>query len=390
MREKEKRLQSYISKNDVVVVIPTYKKDLSDFEEISLQQINRTLNGYNKVFIAPTKLEFEYGNQYAAYMVERFNDKYFDSVSGYNELMLSEEFYIRFSKYKYILIAQLDAFIFSDRLLYFCNLGYDYIGAPWIHGIRYYKDVYNIIHYVGNGGLSLRKVESFIEWLSKGKSSFESYIGEINEDVLIASYGKEYLRIASFNHALQFSFDFDPQESYLRNNSELPFGIHAWFRYDIDFCRPFIEKAGYKVQQYDTEQIKKEYDYRYSYEEKRNLYLKGIVDLGRDLIGKFTDDNNGNLFLWGTGLWGELVGRIFNDLDIEYRGFVDNQKRTDELLGHPVFSSDVYLKEFSGRFKVLIAVFNSAGIRNQLDEIGFVHKKDYLTLDDFCDEVENM
>lgn len=44
--------------------------------------------------------------------------------------MLEADFYRRFGKYKYMLIYQLDAFVFSDKLLDFCEMGYDYIGAP--------------------------------------------------------------------------------------------------------------------------------------------------------------------------------------------------------------------------------------------------------------------
>lgn len=44
--------------------------------------------------------------------------------------MLSAEFYDRFAAYEYVLIYQLDAFVFADRLAEFCQMGYDYIGAP--------------------------------------------------------------------------------------------------------------------------------------------------------------------------------------------------------------------------------------------------------------------
>ncbi len=389
MQEIKHGLQKNFCKNDVIIVIPTYKEELSEFEQISLQQIHNILNEYNIAFAAPDNLNFYYGEQYSTHMIERFDAEYFADISGYNKLMLSDEFYMRFAKYSYILIAQLDAFIFSDKLLYFCNLGYDYIGAPWIHGTRYYKDVYNIIHYVGNGGLSLRKVDRFIKWIDKCKYILEPYIDEINEDVLISAYGKEFLKIACFDDALQFSFDFDPRGSYLLNNSELPFGIHAWPRYDIEFCRPFIEKNGYQIKESDTERIREEYSYRYSYEDKRNQYLNGLVASGKEAVIEFTAGDSCKLFLWGTGLWGELVGRIFNDLHIEYAGFVDNAKKEETLLGHLILDSEEYLKEHLGDSKILISVFYPSDIRNQLDSIGLVHKKDYLILDDFINEMEN-
>ena len=377
-----------IEKSDIVVVIPTYKEELSDFEKISLEQICRVLNEYNIIFACPETLEINYGEAYANCKIERFADKYFADISGYNMLMLSEIFYERFTEYTYILIAQLDAFIFEDSLLYFVNLGYDYIGAPWIHGIRYYRDVYNIIHYVGNGGLSIRKVTSFINWLTNEKAAINDYIGKINEDVLIAAYGKDFLKIIPFQEALQFAFDFDPKKSYQLNANRLPFGIHAWQKYDIDFCRSHIEKFGYKVPQVDNSLIKEDYVYRYSYEEKRNLYLKGLVNNGKMIIKEFVGENSCELYLWGTGLWGQLIGRIFNDLQIQYAGFIDNNKKEECILGHTILPSVDWEEDRRSNSKVLISVFNASDIMKQLNEIGLMHKRDYIVLDDFINETE--
>lgn len=66
------------------------------------------------------------------FCVRYFNEQYFDSRKSYNELMLSVDFYRSFREYQYMLIYQLDAFVFEDQLEYWCNKGYDYIGAPWI------------------------------------------------------------------------------------------------------------------------------------------------------------------------------------------------------------------------------------------------------------------
>ena len=376
-----------IEKSDIVVVIPTYKEELSDFEKISFKQICSILKDYDRVFICPESLVIKYATDDTVSRIERFEDVYFADVSGYNTLMLSEKFYERFRDYTYILIAQLDAFIFEDSLLYFANLGYDYIGAPWIHGICYYRDVYHIIHYVGNGGLSLRKTASFISWLMKEKTAIKDYIGEINEDVLIAAYGRDFLSIIPFHEALQFAFDFDPKESYQLNNNRLPFGIHAWQRYDIDFCRAHIEKFGYEVPQVDDNLVKEDYVYRYSYEEKRNLYLKGLVEKGESVLRDFIDEDNCKLYLWGTGLWGQLVGRIFNDLQIDYTGFIDNNKKEEYFLEHPILSGEEWKFRRERNSKVLIAVFDEIAIRAQLELLGLVYKQDYLILMDFV-EVE--
>lgn len=46
--------------------------------------------------------------------------------------MLTKEFYLRFRQWEYLLIYQLDAYVFQDELMDWCNKGYDYIGAPFL------------------------------------------------------------------------------------------------------------------------------------------------------------------------------------------------------------------------------------------------------------------
>ena len=59
--------------------------------------------------------------QYPMLSFESFEDEYFKGISGYNRLMMSEVFYRRFIGYEYILIYQLDAYIFKDELKKWCD-----------------------------------------------------------------------------------------------------------------------------------------------------------------------------------------------------------------------------------------------------------------------------
>ena len=54
-------------------------------------------------------------------------------------------------------------------------------------------------------------------------------------------------RIPDVPTALKFAFEFELRTSYEMNQKELPFGCHAWERYDIDFWRPFIRHYGYDI-----------------------------------------------------------------------------------------------------------------------------------------------
>lgn len=74
--------------------------------------------------------------------------------------------YKAFAKYEYMLIAQLDAVCFRDDLDEWCGKDYDYVGAPWCHLCKHVcrTDQYRSEEkLVGNGGLSLRKIQTFLD-----------------------------------------------------------------------------------------------------------------------------------------------------------------------------------------------------------------------------------
>ena len=175
----------------VDIVIPIYKKDPTLDDTTAINQAFKLLKGYDITFVHPKSLDITNYKKFDEATFKAFNDTYFESIYGYNQLMLNVEFYEAFSK-KYILIYQTDAFIFKDDLNYWCEKDYDYIGAPWIrskeklplikkiwdYSICCIKSITNyhssgktqknkslLYNQVGNGGFSLRKREKFIEVL---------------------------------------------------------------------------------------------------------------------------------------------------------------------------------------------------------------------------------
>ena len=222
------------------VLIPVYKNELSRSEQISLQQCKRILDRYPVILVIPQTMKIE-NRELSGLPIERFPEHFFDGISGYNRLMLSKEFYQRFERYEYILIYQLDAFVFSDRLQHFCKLGYDYIGAPWLQGYRYITGLERRYLHVGNGGFSLRRVSAFLAILN---GETENGIAE-PEDAFWAS--RKELKIAPVETAVSFSFEAHVRKSFEMNHGKLPFGCHAWFNYDFDFLRPYIQKYGYEL-----------------------------------------------------------------------------------------------------------------------------------------------
>ena len=69
------------------------------------------------------------------------------------------------------MIYQLDCLVFSDKLLEWCELDYDYIGAPLPVSK---SDPDKGLSRAGNGGLSLRKAKSFLKVLDSPRYVTES------------------------------------------------------------------------------------------------------------------------------------------------------------------------------------------------------------------------
>ena len=179
---------------------------------------------------------------------------------------------------------QLDCLVFSDRLEEWCGLDLDYIGAPWIqHKDAPYAGMPEYEGKVGNGGLSLRKIESFLKIIYSPRfhieprrywemsySSKPKYIQCMNLPKKLLKYLKIFnnarwemsrfnrnddnfwanratyyypdFKIASVETALRFAFECLPRYCFELNNHTLPFGCHAWYRYDRDFWEPYLLK----------------------------------------------------------------------------------------------------------------------------------------------------
>ena len=249
-------------KYKVAVVIPVYKAVLNDHEKSSLNRCFEVLHAHPIIFITPKSFNIqEIDLPTDKPIVKYFSDKFFADINSYNQLMLSTDFYNSFLDYKYILIYQLDSFVFSDQLLYWCGLSYDYIGAPWrknmlpfLYQVPFWarhdklRRLFGMSRFVGNGGFSLRKVKSFLlalHLMERKALEFRS-----NEDIfwslLVPSYIPFFL-IPQVDTALKFSFEMNPREYFKKNGDELPFGCHAWARYDIEFWRPIFENYGYTI-----------------------------------------------------------------------------------------------------------------------------------------------
>lgn len=237
------------------VAVPVWRPTLTADEALSLRRCLSVLRAHAVTLVAPEGLPTDaLPLSGAAPAVERFAPEYFTGIGGYNRLMLSADFYGRFARFDYVLVYQLDAFVFDDRLADWCARGYDYVGAPWVGKTwpqemaplkrRFLRAVTTPRRRVGNGGFSLRKVSSFLRALDRLRPLVRRW--RSNEDLFWSVVAR---RMASFRiplaaEALSFSFELEPRSCYERLGRRLPFGCHAWPRYDPDFWREVFASLG--------------------------------------------------------------------------------------------------------------------------------------------------
>ncbi len=254
---------------NLTVVIPIHKLEPDKRERISLERVVKVLDKINCTAIVPESLNISYYTiNFPTICFEKFPDKYFVNIDGYNRLMLSEQFYSRFEGSEYILIYQLDSYIFRNDLEFWCKQGYDYIGAPWVKREEYNSfligiylkaeslinkllkrpDRTELFNLVGNGGFSLRKTSSHLNAVRDCKEEIDDMLSKkrhhmYNEDVFFSYHvnrvGKVKFSYPSWESSLMFSFDKNPDYCFRLNGERLPMACHGWTKKRF---YPFWEK----------------------------------------------------------------------------------------------------------------------------------------------------
>jgi hypothetical protein len=267
-----------LSKKRVAVVVPVSNRaELTESEMTSLRHLRRHLDHYDKYLVLPEGLPLSLDG----FQNKRFPTTFFGSAENYKKMVLSRGFYEAFSDYEYILTYHLDALVFSDDLLKWCDQGYDLVGPPWVahpdaptRGTVYEGRV-------GNTGFCLKKVQTFLDLFGTQKLApdlwqrwrrglgkqvrsgywrnpmnllkvFYPSANRISADVADWKWSEERFlltraahyhpgfRTPSSEQALEFGFEIVPRHCYALNRNRLPFGCHAWERYDPEFWEPFL------------------------------------------------------------------------------------------------------------------------------------------------------
>jgi hypothetical protein len=262
----------------VVVLIPAHRSQLEHFERVALERCVDVLRGRPLVVALPADLDPVPLRAFSRQLqFERFAPEYFRSVGDYNRLLLSDEFYARFAAFDYMLIHQLDAFVFRDELDAWCARGYDYLGAPWLprsrlplpaalSALRIKQRLYRLLdrrnpdggvrhaqydYTVGNGGFSLRRIAALraaLARLGKRLAEYQRYQHYSHgEDIFFCVEANRYrthVRTPPLRTAVAFAWESQPAVAAQLNGGDLPFGCHGWNRLHREYWRPVFARFG--------------------------------------------------------------------------------------------------------------------------------------------------
>jgi hypothetical protein len=264
-----------------VVLCLSHRTSYTPDEELSFRHVRHYLGGYDTHVLVPDS----HAAIHPGFIPARFPDRFFGSARAHGALLLSPQFYRAFQAYEFVLVHHLDALVFADRLAEWCGAGYDYIGAPWLVS----PDTPHITEQkVGNGGLSLRRVGSFLRVLQSRRyfvdpgeywrryaartggmmrliNTPRKYLkhlvplndvrwhirwalqGDVHEDRFWSEYATHYdpgFRIAPVDVAMRFAFEAEPRACFERIGRQLPFGAHRWQKFDRAFYEPHLLREG--------------------------------------------------------------------------------------------------------------------------------------------------
>ncbi len=369
------------------VVIPYYHSKLTESEKISFQNCLKVLGNHPVVLVVPEGMPVEEYPSYKGLIFQCVPDKWMESAASYNQMMLLEEFYSRFIQYEYILIFQLDAFVFSDSLEQFCNYGYDYIGAPWLKGWPCLRDLERGVWHVGNGGFSLRRVSAFLNILKDKQID----TGKAHEDLFWASRDSEKFRVAPMDVALAFAFEQDVRQCFEMNQKKLPFGCHAWEKYDFEFWKPVFEKMGYTLSIEPVQGV----DRKNNYLRPCPHYLEAGEEIIKLCLGEVSEKRKNGISIFGCGDKGRECGWLLRHIGLPNVRYIDNNpEKWGKRLWDIVIESPDRLKQADHKDNFIIIAVNTLknenDIRNQLKMWGYDSEECMIIYDELTERITSI
>lgn len=222
-----------------IITIPVYKEKPNTIELASLKQCVTILGEkYEILIFCPDGIDLSKYKEESKYdfSVLYCDKRYFKSQKTYSDLCETWQFYDLLSDYEYMLIYQLDAWVFEDKLDYFEDMNYDYIGA--IHLIGYRGGTGEN----GNGGFCLRKTKKFRDVCKK--TDFNKIPAGQLEDCAFTQRLKSNFNLAPLDVCRKFSIQEKADIQFKKNGNKLPMGCHGFKKFGWRFWQNYIKIEG--------------------------------------------------------------------------------------------------------------------------------------------------
>jgi hypothetical protein len=291
--EVMKTTEAHSPSLDCIVLIPIHHLKWTSIELAAISRCLQVLSSHDIVIAHPDSISpeeiklsirLELDNISLAFLA--LPSHCLSSVSSYNKLLLDPKFYDRLQRWQYLLIVQLDAWLLSGCLDPWLKAGYSYIGAPWPPFMG--PDKTNSCYGVGNGGLSLRRLDHVYRLLQSWRFRLypvytpQEMVGRLfhstntqntnftptllnqlkrlalcafslfgfrnnlayfvtmgyHEDHLyglLAPRVAPWFKVAPPEAAAAFALEAKPQDVLAYFGVDVPFGCHAWERHDSAF-----------------------------------------------------------------------------------------------------------------------------------------------------------
>lgn len=249
---------------ELACLFHVYKNTLEASERLALQSNIATLKKYDFFFLSPTRLAGssllnELGSLGEVIFLPNW---WFANRFFYNFMFKDVRFWEMFRDYNNLLICQLDALVLRNQSFHY-ETEKVILGGPIYYG---FECPSRPLVYSGavNGGFSLRNITKAIDYLKFYRKVTKHHSFHETNGIGIASFMRRKLfsRVKkglfqhkgfedifwsalslefepelhpTFQEAADFAFDAAPFETYMLNNNRVPFGIHAWEKYDKAF-----------------------------------------------------------------------------------------------------------------------------------------------------------
>ena len=265
-----------------VVLVPVHLERPTPAEVISLRQCGKIFRHREILIVARRGLDLgAYRELLTGASELRVEPHWMSSIQAYNRMMISPVIVRQLDGYTHMLVHEPDAIVFRDELDYWCGQTQDYIGAVWFEGFANAKPDAPVVG-VGNSGFSLhrlsalrRLITSHQRWytyrqaakdfarglqgnglrMRRGlkalglagqlRGAWRLYEGhcDIFWSSVVPQVDAEF-KVALVEDAVRFSWEVLPARCFQMTGGKLPFGIHAWSKYDLTFLLPYLSAAG--------------------------------------------------------------------------------------------------------------------------------------------------